>query len=54
MGENKPAGEARYIHSAYGQGFSLSMAGTTPKITAIMWVIRRQNCNYTPTHRVSG
>jgi hypothetical protein len=31
MGENKPAGEARYIHSAYGQGFFTFYGGHDPE-----------------------
>ena len=31
MGENKPANEARYIHSAYGQGFFTFYGGHDPE-----------------------
>jgi lysophospholipase L1-like esterase len=31
MGENKPAGEARYIHSTYGKGFFTFYGGHDPE-----------------------
>ena len=37
MGENKAAGEARYIHGEKGKGFWTFMAATTPKITVTWW-----------------
>lgn len=39
MGENKAAGEAKYIHGSFGEGPGLFMVGMIPKTTNIWWAI---------------